>query len=302
MTDLQAFQNHLEARDASPLTIQGYLRDVQAFVVWFEQTHGEACTPEAVTPTDVREYRQHLQAVKRRRANTVNRALAAVRAWLDWAVQAGQITENPARRVRRVKRGRDLVVRWLSRQEQYTLRRTMERELEYARQHHPKRWRNRVRDMALITLLLHAGLRLSEACALRLDDLTLSARKGQVVVRGKGNKERTVPLNAEARRALREWLAVRPAGDYLFCSLEDPSAPLTPRAVQRIVRRVADQAQLPHLTPHVLRHTFAKNLVNAGVSLEKVAALLGHSNLDTTRIYVTPNEQDLQQAVERIAE
>jgi integrase/recombinase XerC len=57
---------------------------------------------------------------------------------------------------------------------------------------------------------------------------------------------------------------------------------------------------LEHLTPHVLRHTFAKNLVDSGVGLEKVAALLGHSNLNTTRIYVTPNQKDLEQAVERL--
>jgi len=70
--------------------------------------------------------------------------------------------------------------------------------------------------------------------------------------------------------------------------------------VQRVLRRYARLAGLDALTPHVLRHTFAKRLVDADVSLEKVAALLGHSNLDTTRIYVTPGAQDLAQAVKAL--
>jgi len=70
------------------------------------------------------------------------------------------------------------------------------------------------------------------------------------------------------------------------------------RAVQRVVARQGSPVGLENLTPHVLRHTFAKNLVDAGVRLEKVADLLGHSRLDTTRIYTRPGQRDLEQAVE----
>jgi len=72
------------------------------------------------------------------------------------------------------------------------------------------------------------------------------------------------------------------------------------RSVQRALVRLGQAAGLTRLTPHVLRHTFAKNLVDSKVGLEKVAALLGHSNLNTTRIYVTPNQRDLEQAVEKL--
>ena len=121
---------------------------------------------------------------------------------------------------------------------------------------------------------------------------------------GKGNKQRTVPLNVDARSALSAWLEIRPEmfeNNFVFVALESNSqGPLSSRTIQRIVQRYGEDAQLPDLTPHILRHTFAKNLLNSGVTLEKVASLLGHSSLDTTRIYVTPSLQDLEQAVSRI--
>ena len=77
--------------------------------------------------------------------------------------------------------------------------------------------------------------------------------------------------------------------------------PLSPRAVQRIIAKYAGLANLESVSPHTLRHSFGKNLVNAGVTLEKVAMLMGHESLDTTRIYIVPSANDLANAVERLA-
>ena len=112
----------------------------------------------------------------------------------------------------------------------------------------------------------------------------------------------TVPLNAETCKALQDWLAVRSgAGNHVWTQVEGKFFDgLSSRSVQRVLARIGQDADLEHLTPHVLRHTFAKNLVDGG-GLEKVAALLGHSNLNTTRIYITPNQKDLEQVVERLS-
>jgi len=181
----------------------------------------------------------------------------------------------------------------------------MERDVQIAKLRFPKRWAGRQRDFSMVTLMLNTGLRLAELVNVELGDIELSERKGSVFVRhGKGNKERRIPLNADARKALRDWLAIRPetpGNTFLFIALEsEADGSLSHRTVQRIVRRYGQEAGLPHLSPHTLRHTFAKNLVNNGVSLEKVAVLLGHSSLETTRIYITPSAQDLAQAVSRI--
>jgi integrase/recombinase XerC len=122
------------------------------------------------------------------------------------------------------------------------------------------------RNYALVTVLAETGLRVSELCGLRRDDLELRERSGQLRVRqGKGRKERVLPLNSNARRALRVYLADRLSSNEL--------------GQRAHIRRLA-------VTPHLMRHTFAVRYLkrNPGRLLE-LAALLGHDSLDTTAIY-----------------
>ena len=110
--------------------------------------------------------------------------------------------------------------------------------------------------------------------------------------------------NKDARAALMAWLQVKPGGDdnaYIWIAVENEgNGALSQRSVQRVVGRYGQDAEIANLTPHMLRHTFAKNLVDQGVGLEQVATLLGHASLNTTRIYITPSEKDLETAVERL--
>lgn len=302
--EFKAFEEYLVQQERAPLTIRGYLADLSHFVLWFEQTNGERFSLPAVTPTDVREYRQHLAAVQRHKPATVNRRLAAIAALMNWAKQIGLIEQDPTEGVRGLPQERR-GPRSLDKKEQYALQRAIEKDLQLAYLRYPMRWRIHERDASITIFLLHTGLRLSEALALQLDDLQLSDRKGEVIVRqGKGGKSRTVPLNAAARKALQTWMEVRRTfqGSFLWIGMENGGRnALSGRSVQRALVRLGRAAGLERLTPHVLRHTFAKNLIDAKVGLEKVAALLGHSNLNTTRIYVTPNQRDLEQAVEQIS-
>jgi site-specific recombinase XerD len=177
--------------------------------------------------------------------------------------------------------------------------------MQLSRLRYPKRWVARQRDASMVLFLMHTGLRLHEALDQQLDDMQMSERKGLLLVRqGKGSKQRSIPLNADARKAINDWLAIRPKGNsnFLWTAVEsEPGSTLSSRSVQRAIRRIGLDAGLEDLTPHVLRHTFAKNLVDSGVGLEKVAALLGHSSLNTTRVYITPNLQDLEKAVEQVS-
>jgi len=302
--ELKDFEEYLVQQERAALTLRGYLADLTHFILWFEQTNGECFSLPAVTPTDVREYRQHLAAVQRRKPATVNRRLAAISALMTWAKQTGLIEQDPTDGVRGLppeRRG----PRSLDKKEQYALQRAIEKDLQLAYLRYPMRWRVHERDASITIFLLHTGLRLSEALSLHLDDLLLSDRKGEVTVRqGKGGKSRTVPLNTAARKALQTWMEVRRTfqGNFLWIGMENGGKnALSGRSVQRALVRLGQAAGLKRLTPHVLRHSFAKNLVDAGVGLEKVAALLGHSNLNTTRIYVAPNQRDLEQAVEFVS-
>jgi site-specific recombinase XerC len=157
------------------------------------------------------------------------------------------------------------------------------------------------RDAAIVALMLHAGLRLAEAAHLALGDVELNERKGKVVVRrGKARKYREVPLNLDARKALEAYLEVRPESEDTHLFLSQKGGALSSRAIQDRIAVYACKAGLEDVTAHTLRHSFAHNLVDAGVSLDRVAVLLGHESLDTTARYTRPEERDLAEAVSRV--
>lgn len=137
----------------------------------------------------------------------------------------------------------------------------------------------RTRDIAVIKLLLNTGLRVSELCSLRWSEIVINERKGVLtVLQGKGGKRREVPLNSDARQVLLDLGYKRQAGkkEWIFTGQRGK---LTPRGVQILFRKYADPVKLNNLSPHSLRHTFCKNLLNAGISLEKIAILAGHESL-----------------------
>ena len=300
-TMIDEYKTYLENEDLSALTVTGYLADTRLFIAWFEKNNREDFALEKVTPSDVREYRSYLQNEQGLKASTVNRKLASLSSLMNWGVESGKISSNPAAKMKYVKQAAQSP-KWLDKNEQYALQCAMEKDVQLAQLRYPKRWLTRRRDLSIVNFMLNTGLRLSETISLKLDDVEMSERKGQVLVRqGKGNKERVVPLNADAREALNEWLRVRPQTNCsrLWLSIESGTDEgLTGRAVQRVLKRYGDDAGIEKLTPHVLRHSFAKNLTNKGVGIEKVAQLLGHENLNTTQIYIKPDFKDLEKALE----
>lgn len=165
------------------------------------------------------------------------------------------------------------------------------------------------RDEAIIQLLRHTGIRVNELCNLVLGDLQLSERKGSLVVRhGKGGRYREIPLNLDVRQALHAYLAVRPdVEDAHLFDVEDAHLfigqrknGLTDTAVQEIVAKFARLAALNRVSPHVLRHTFGRSLLDRGVDLVTVQALMGHKRIDTTARYTKPSQQNLESAVARL--
>lgn len=284
---LARFELHLRASDRSENTIEGYLRDLRLFGEPFQSSIGEQMMPEVITPIDVKEYKTNLLQAKQFKPATVNRKLASISAFCEWARKEGLIEANPSEGIGNVQEV-ELAPRWLTRKEQYALLRAVQKD-------------GNPREKAVIMLLLHTGLRVSEASGLRLSDIEISERKGQVTVRdGKGGKHRVVPLNADVRRALTAYLDMRSDAthDYLFVGKQ--SGRLKPWGIQYVASRYAYLARLDTVAPHTLRHTFAKNLVDAGVSLDRVATLLGHKNLNTTRMYTKPSAADMAQAVEKL--
>jgi len=132
----------------------------------------------------------------------------------------------------------------------------------------------------------------------------MSARKGHIVVRwGNGGKYRQIDLNADARRAIREYLQVRPSVEDNHLSMSQRGHGLGVRAIESVVAKYARLAKLHGITtPHVFRHTFGKHLLDARQDPLIVATLMGHSRLDTGAICTRPTRADQRRAVGRLAE
>ena len=130
--------------------------------------------------------------------------------------------------------------------------------------------------------------------------MKLGKRSGLLEVIGKRNKYREVPLNATARKVLEEYLpTLPPAEAYLFPSAKTKQA-LSERALGYIVKKYAQGAKLPDVSPHDLRHRFGYRMAES-VPLHRLAQIMGHDSLDTTKLYIQGTKHDLQQAVETIA-
>lgn len=158
------------------------------------------------------------------------------------------------------------------------------------------------RDLIIVKILMNTGIRISELCALRWSHIVMSDRKGKLLVNaGKGCKYREIPLNKDAREAFLNLDYKKHAGTDYFVFMGQRGV-LSPRGIQLILKRLNFSKELGTITPHQFRHTFCKNLVDAGVSLEKVASLAGHERLDTTKLYCHPSFSDLSDAVELIGE
>ncbi len=151
------------------------------------------------------------------------------------------------------------------------------------------------RDAAIIELLLQTGIRLSELTRLTLDDIELPAQINHEaanvgimrILAGKGRKDRTLPLNYKACKAIRAYLRMRPKVEENEIFINKFSRPLGPRGVQILVRKYMDEAEIKGATVHSLRHTFGTHHVARGTSLRTVQEALGHKDLKTTSIYVS---------------
>lgn len=284
---LRSFASFLEEAERSPVTIKNYLCDLKYFEKWFEQKTNQKLSPDLITPTDLRDYKQYLSEVLLLKPKTVNRKLSSLKSFLNWSVAEEFISDHHIPHIPKPIKEEKIGPQWLEPLEQHALLRKFEQG-------------KNPRDLTIIQLLLNTGLRVSELCNLMWSDIKITTRKGRLIVRsGKGSKRREIPLNKDARKALFDLDYSHNKGKFEAVFMGQ-RGPITPRGVESMFRKYVAHTELDEVTPHKLRHTFCKNLIDAGVSLEKVAMLAGHENLETTRRYCSPSNHDLEAAVELI--
>jgi site-specific recombinase XerD len=264
------------------------MSDLKQFQIWLQSSHGQVeLTPSNITRLDIAQYKTHLLTIAGRKPSGVNRALSAIVAFCDWAQIKGYIEENPAVVISWAKPVKN-PPRSLNEPEQNLLRQEIYRS-------------GNQRDIAMIELMIGAGLRIGEVESLNLVDIQLTTRNGMVAVHeATGRKYRMVPLHREICNALRAYLEIRPkAEEALFISQK--GGRLTANAIWKIVKKYGNNAGLAELTPQSLRHTFGTMLIQKhNVDIATTAALMGHESIATTAIYMKPSQQDMMEAVEKL--
>ncbi len=285
---MQEFESYLMATDRGR-SVRAYVGDVSRFIKWSISKY-DSFTINATSPLDLVEYRTYMQQNGGHKGYgaapaTVNRALISLKIFFSWLKREGQIKDNPSEDIKMVAIANTPVPRWLTRSQQARLIRAV-------------RQYGGTRDEAIIGLMLHAGLRVSELCNAKRGDLYITAKGGKICITGKGNKYREVPLNSTIRKILSGLLNKYPTGP-LFPNKHGKG--ISTRGVFKMVTGYAYIAKIEGATPHTLRHTFCKNAIDMGISIDQVAAMAGHSSLDVTKRYTAPSQDDLQKAVEKLS-
>jgi len=298
MTTLnQEINNYLEYllvdRQRSTKTIENYRHYLSEFIKW-----GKIKTPQEITEKLVHDFRVHLAqddnmpVIQQRTNNTTlskstqNYYVIAIRGFLKFLVRSNIKSLSP-----------DKVD--LGKAEQRTVDFLDIQEIEALLKASSGPSLQKLRDQAILMLLFSAGLRVSELAQLDRDSINLE--KQEFSIKGKGNKVRVVFISDLAKNALEKYLNKRTDADMaLFIRLvknqnNTNDLRLSHRSIQRMIKKYATEAGIVKtVTPHVLRHSFATNLLENGADIRSVQALLGHASINTTQIYTHVTDANLK--------
>jgi integrase/recombinase XerC len=297
--DVDEYLRHLsKERDVSPNTVKAYERDLYAFVSFLGNHYGTAgWTWEGVDRLAMRGFLAHLArgGVGKR---TMARTLSGVRSFYRWMHRNEMVESNPARAVGAPKQDKYLPG--------YLDRAQIELLFQMAELRAMEGNFTDVRNLAVLELFYSTGMRLSELQALSRGDLDLVSQ--QVKVKGKGRKERIVPIGDHASLALRNYESKRdellrgagPRVERTAYFLARTGKRIGVRQVQKVVSAfLAEIDEDAGLSVHSLRHTFATHLLDNGADLRAVQELLGHASISTTQIYTHTSVERLKQVYQK---
>jgi integrase/recombinase XerC len=280
------FLNYLMIeKNSSPYTIEHYEKDINDFTSFLKQQAIEGFA--AVSYVLVRHYLVALHEKKYAR-NTVARKISSMRSFYRFLNREKVVEQNPFAMASLPKKAKMLP--------QFLYEKELEKLFNVSDVSTPIGQRNQ----AILELLYGTGIRVSECCKLRLKDLDLFVEAA--LVRGKGKKERYVPIGSFAKEALERYISdgrklllekTENKIDSLFLNYK--GEPLSARSVRNILNKIIEESSLNiHISPHVLRHTFATHMLNEGADLRAVQELLGHSQLSSTQVYTHVTKDHLK--------
>ena len=290
-------------RGASAYTQRNYRQALTEFVRWHLEERKSPARWEALQRDDFRGYLRFLGRSQLSRA-AIQLRFSALRTFYKFLIRHAVVETSPIKNLSLPKAEKRLP-RFLTQQQMLDLLdapgKLLATRQEQKGPGRPLSAEVCRRDVAVLETIYSCGLRISELCGLRVEDIDFA---GQIVrVRGKGKKERLVPIGAPALAAIQDYwarLLNPPMGPQpVFRTDTEKAAPLSPLQLARRLKTYLIIAGLdPHLTPHKLRHSYATHLLDAGADLRSVQELLGHAHLATTQVYTHVTTERLKKAYE----
>jgi integrase/recombinase XerC len=293
------FLTHLATeRGASIYTQRNYRDALVEFSAWHVQERQGAPDWARLQRDDFRAYLRSLGRQKLSRSATSLR-FSALRTFYKFLIRRGVVEQTPIKNITLPKLEKRLP-RFLSKEQMLDLLDAPLKEFKAQEEHaetEPKAGPF-LRDVAILETIYSCGLRVSELCGLVAEDIDWN--EALVRVRGKGKKERLIPIGAPALEAIRAYwkaIGIEPVTDAPVFLVDDESGAVYPRLVQLRLKKYLALAGLdPKLTPHKLRHSYATHLLDSGADLRSVQELLGHAHLVTTQVYTHVSTERLKKA------
>ena len=287
---IDEFATYLMSIDKSDSTIKTYIEHVQAFAKWFEETNGINFDPIIVTEIDIRDMRSYLQGTRHLKETTINLRLASLKSYFEFLEGEKYIKNNPAKAIKKIKIQSPAAPKSLDEQTYRALRR------------HIYRGGNKA-HIAMFEIFTRCGVRNFELINIRIADIDITERKGNLKVIGKQNKVRHIPLHRDVRDAINNWMEIRKnvktECDNLFIS--ERKTPYTRSGIWKIFKKYCAQIGITDVTIHSFRHYFCRTLLKNGVDISIVAQLAGHaSGYVTAQVYTIPRQEELEAAIETL--
>ncbi|QVY63961.1 tyrosine-type recombinase/integrase [Cytobacillus gottheilii] len=300
-TQIGKYMEWLRKNGKTENTANSYIKVINYFSTWFLQLYKEEIEIQKVRSIDLEEWKKYLLKEKKKKngeplsIKTINNYIEGIKSFFRFLQESNIILDNPAEAIKPQLLKTEYTPRWLENKEKRILLRVIDDPVLKT-----KNYSRYLRNKLIIYLGLHAGLRISEIVNLSIYDF----KDGYIQVReGKGQAARDIPMNKNLSNVLSEWMKVRKDIKFQTDALlvSQKGSRLTTSGIYYLFEKLVEKTNIKDLTPHTLRHTFANDLLQNNQPITYVAALLGHNDLDTTRIYTSPKKKGLQDAVDSLS-